>query len=71
VPARAHDLTEVNEGEDRCPKRVLRVLSGDDRDREQTCLWETPLQRLRSRGSENGLNAFLDELETRLIAAFR
>jgi hypothetical protein len=68
---RAHDLTDTNEHEDRCPKRVLRALSEDDRDRERECVWNTPLERLRERGEETGLREYLDELETRLLAAFR
>lgn len=68
---RAQDLTDRNDSDHRSPKRVLRSLSDNDRDRERICLWSTPLERLRARGEETGLNAFLDELETRLIAAFR
>ena len=68
---RAHDLTDTNEHEDRCPKRVLRELSGNDRDRERVCVGATALELLRSRGEHTGLKDFIDELETRLLAAFR
>ena len=68
---RAHDLTDRKEHEDRNPKRVLRALSEDDRDREQACVRNAPLERLRARGEETGLNDFLNELETRLLAVFR
>lgn len=68
---RAHDLTATNIGEDRCPKRVLRELTGDDRDRERLCVFRTPLETLQTRGVESGLKDFLDELEARLISAFR
>jgi len=69
--ARAHHLADRNEHEDRCPKRVLRALSADDRDRERACVSNTPLARLRSRGEETGLKDFIDELEARLLVAFR
>jgi len=68
---RAHELTATNEGEDRCPKRVLRALTGDVREREHPCVRETSIERLRERGELTGLRAFLDELETRLFTAFR
>jgi hypothetical protein len=68
---RAHELTDTNESEDCCPKRVLRELSGDDRDRERSCVWNTSLDTLRTRGEATGLREFLDELEARLPAAFR
>ena len=68
---RAHDLTDTKEHEDRCPKRVLRSLSGDDRERERACVRDAPLERLRVRGNATGLEHFIDELETRLLSAFR
>ena len=69
--ARAHHLADRNEGEDRCPKRVLRSLSSDDRNRERECVSSAPLERLRLRGEETGLNDFIDELEAHLLRAFR
>lgn len=48
------------------PKRVLKVLTGDDRDRERRCWQETSLQILRERGGENGLEAYLIEVVDRL-----
>jgi hypothetical protein len=68
---RAHELTDTNEGEDRCPKRVLRVLTSDDRERERECVFRTSIETLRVRGVETGLPEFLNELKERLIAAFR
>jgi hypothetical protein len=50
----------------RSPKRVLRELCRDDRDRERRCWCETPLATLRERGAENGLAAFLDEVRNEL-----
>lgn len=68
--AQPERLREVDEGEPRHPKRVLRSLCGDDRARERACYEETALAVLRERGRENGLAAFLDELEGRLVPVF-
>jgi hypothetical protein len=68
---RAHELTDTNESEDRCPKRVLRALTGDDRERERECVFRTSIETLRTRGAETGLLEFLNELKERLIVAFR
>jgi hypothetical protein len=43
-------------------KRVLGVLTGDDRDREARCWTEPPLATLHERGAATGLSTFLDEL---------
>lgn len=64
---RSHELTAgKDDAAKRSPKRVLQVLSGGDRDRERRCWNETPLARLRERGTENGLCDFLDEVRDRL-----
>ncbi len=68
---RAHELTATNDSHDRSPKRVLRALTNDDQDRERRCVYHTSLETLRMRGAETGLPEFLDELQERLIAAFR
>jgi hypothetical protein len=62
----AHRLTAKNEQAMRSAKRVLRVLSLDERSREERCWAETPLDRLRSRGEPTGLYAFLLEVEQSL-----
>ena len=67
----AHDLTETNFGENRSPKRVLHELTDGERERERICVWNTSPEMLRQRGEETGLKDFLDELESRLIMAFR
>lgn len=63
----SHELTA---GKDdtaiRSPKRVLRELCGGDLHRERRCWTETPLERLRERGGENGLAAYLTEVRDRL-----
>lgn len=64
---RSHDLTACKDDHAlRSPKRVLRQLSGDDRHRERRCWMETALERLRERGGENGLAAYLHEVRDRL-----
>jgi hypothetical protein len=64
---RSHELTACkNDLAKRSPKRVLRALSGDDRDRERRCWREAPLSILHERGAENGLAAYLTEVATRL-----
>lgn len=64
---RSHELTAGKDDQaPRSPKRVLRQFSCDDRDREQHCWMHTPLDVLRERGGENGLAAFLDEIQTQL-----
>lgn len=50
----------------RSPKRVLRQLCADDRQRERQCWQVTPLNTLRDRGAENGLVDYLHEVRTRL-----
>jgi hypothetical protein len=64
---RSHELTACKDDTaPRSPKRVLRVLSGDDRDRERRCWQESSLEDLRTRGGENGLAAYLREVRERL-----
>jgi hypothetical protein len=64
---RAHELDAKDEQAKRSAKRVLRVLVGDDRDREARCWKETPLDTLRARGRSTGLHAFLVELQEHLL----
>jgi hypothetical protein len=60
---RSHELTACKDDQaKRSPKRVLRQLSRDDRDRERFCWTNTPLERLRERGVENGLATYLHEV---------
>ncbi len=64
---RSHELTACKDDQaTRSPKRVLRRLSGDDWDRECRCWTNTPLERLRKRGGQNGLTAYLSEVRDRL-----
>jgi hypothetical protein len=64
---RSHELTACKDDlAIRSPKRVLRELSGGDRDRECRCWRETDLRTLRERGGENGLAAYINEVGERL-----
>ncbi len=63
---RSHELTAKNDTAPRSPKRVLRVLTGGDFDRERRCWNSTSLAQLRERSTENGLVQYLDEVRTRL-----
>lgn len=64
---RSHELTAgKDDAAKRSPKRVLKVLTDGNYDRERRCWNETPLALLRERGKENGLCAFLDEVRDRL-----
>ena len=47
-------------------KRVLSALTQDDADRERKCWEATPLDTLRTRGTENGLADFMHEIADRL-----
>ena len=46
-------------------KRVLARLCGADRERQERCLCDRAL--LRQRGQHNGLAAFLDEVDERIV----
>jgi hypothetical protein len=48
-------------------KRVVRVLTGGDADRERMCWQTADLGTLRERGTETGLADFLREVEDRLL----
>ncbi len=54
-------------GELRDIKRVLRELTGDDHARVERCWTEPSLEKLRARGGDTGLAAFLDEVEAILV----
>jgi len=64
---RSHELTACkNDVATHSPKRVLRHLTRDDKDREQRCWHESPLATLRERGGENGLATYLHEVRHHL-----
>jgi len=62
----AHRLDAKDESAKKSPKRVLRVLTLGDRDREARCWGESPLALLRDRGDASGLRSFLDEVANTL-----
>ncbi|MCA9980313.1 MAG: hypothetical protein KDD89_05760 [Anaerolineales bacterium] len=51
----------------RNPKIVLEQLTNGNYEREQRCWTETDLSRLRERGTQTGLTAYLQEVEDRLV----
>jgi hypothetical protein len=64
---RSYEMTACkDDNASRSPKRVLRHLVADDRDRERRCWAEVSLEVLRERGGENGLAAYLQEVRDRL-----
>jgi len=67
---KSHELTAKHDHETdkRSAKRVLRALTATNLERELECL--AVLSALRRNGQENGLRAFLDELETVLVPMF-
>jgi hypothetical protein len=66
----SHELTAKSDenNDKRSAKRVLAVLTGDYLEREAECL--VALALLHERGEENGLRAFLQEIEARLVPMF-
>ncbi len=52
------------------PKRVLKYLSNDSREREAECWRTTSLNTLKDHGKENGLNDFLEEVEALVVPLF-
>ncbi len=64
---RSHDLKGCKDDNAKLsPKRVLRVLTDGNYDRERRCWKETSLDVLRQRGKENGLADYLHEVRERL-----
>jgi hypothetical protein len=60
---RSHDLTACKDDQaPHSPKRVLRELCRNDRERERCCWCDTTLSTLRDRGTENGLADYLHEV---------
>jgi hypothetical protein len=62
-----HRLRDNKDHEPRSPKRVLRKLTGGDDEREEQCWTQAPLERLRARGVDSGLVAFLEEVKEHLV----
>jgi len=61
---RSEELTACKKDKARrSPKRVLLALCQRDHERERQCWRETPIETLRTRGANNGLGAFLEEVK--------
>jgi hypothetical protein len=63
-------LTAKTQTAKRSPKRVLRFLSSDDRDREAACWQKTSLSTLVKRGKYIGLAEYLREVCEKLVPLF-
>jgi len=63
----AHQLSAKDEQAKRSAKRVLRILTDGEGDREQRCWTVTSLDTLRARGVATGLCEFLDEVAQHLL----
>lgn len=64
----SHELTACKRDyELRSPKRVLKVLTSDNWDRQLKCWRVTALKRLGDRGQANGLAEYLTETRQRLV----
>lgn len=63
----AHRLDAKDEQAKRSPKRVLRILTGGEAEREERCWTAAPLAKLRGRGAGSGLAAFLDEVAAIIV----
>jgi hypothetical protein len=67
--SRNHQLTACKKDQaKKSAKRVLNALIAGNPEREQRCWRETHLDTLRSRGEENGLTAFLNEVREKLAS---
>lgn len=62
-------LVARHDDDRRSAKRVVARLCGD-LDREQGCLTGTSLETMRSRGTNNGLAAFMQEIRERIVPLF-
>jgi hypothetical protein len=63
----AHHLDATDEQAKRSAKRVLAILVGANREREQRCWTQAPLETLRARGAPTGLRDYLAEIEVQLV----
>lgn len=67
-PVRESQRLRASDDRDaRSAKRVLVRLLGSDPVRKRRCWMQTAISDLRGRGQENGLAAFLDEIQTRVL----
>lgn len=65
---RPEELTACkNDQAPRSPKRVIAVLTGGNFRRQRDCWCRTALDTLRKNGQKNGLVAYLDEIQSKLV----
>jgi hypothetical protein len=67
----AHRLVAKDEQAKKSAKRVLRLLTGKDRERERRCWTDTSLDVLRERGGTTGLRDYLVDVERDLVPLLR
>ncbi len=68
---KSHELTATSvDTAIKSPKRVLRMLSGGDWDRERVCWQNTPTALLDKRGKGNGLADFQEEVRQQIFPMF-
>jgi hypothetical protein len=63
-------LTAKGHEDERSAKRVLRVLTNDDPEREADCWHTVPLALLRTRGQATGLAEYLEDVRRQLAPLF-
>ena len=66
----SHGLTAKHDGDKLSAKRVLGILTNEDREREVLAIRSIQLDVLLDRGRENGLSEFWAELESRFLPLF-
>jgi hypothetical protein len=67
---RSHELKAIHDRDKQSAKRVLTELVKGNRDRELSCISETPIALLKQRGTDNGLSDYLTELQERIVPLF-
>ncbi len=67
---RPTSLNDPGRSNPRNLKRVLALLTGSDRDREDSCWNGCDLKDLKSRGQDTGLAEFIEEVRSRLVPLF-
>ena len=65
----SHELG--NKSSPRDIKRILKILTNHDGERQAICWQQAPLSSLRERGQNNGLAAYLTEIDERIVSALR
>lgn len=68
---RPTSLNDPGKSNPRNLKRVLALLTGEDRDREDACWLACDLRVLSAKGQDTGLAEFIEEVRSRLVPLFR